>query len=224
VGCDSTTHQEEVIRLGREAMQRQRRRFADWMLIAAAIDAGQTEIMRQLHLNKPHGGRYEKAMAAWLVANGFKEINKGTRWRTLECLRNRVEIETWLAGLTDGDRFKLNHPDTVLRKWKKKTNVPDPNKTQKISPKAKLKESIARLDEENHRLKQEIARGGGDLWTPDDKPEDIARVMVEKLSPTKAEKVARAIIKMLKARSSNESESDTPRKIPIRYEDITRGW
>src|SRR5947209_20463825 len=89
---------------------------------------------------------------------------------------------------------------------------------------AKLKESIARLDEENHRLKQEIARGGGDLWTPDDKPEHIARVMAEKLSPTKPEKVARAIIKMLKARSSNESESDTPRKIPIRYEDITRGW
>jgi hypothetical protein len=106
---------DEIVRRGQEAMERQRRRFEDWLLIAEALDVGRAQIMRDVHTNTPTGKRYEKAMGGWLTANGFREINKATRSQLLECLRYRAAIEKWRSTLTDSDRFKFNHPDTVLR-------------------------------------------------------------------------------------------------------------
>ena len=60
-----------------------------------------------------------------------------------------------------------------------------------------------------HRAQEEIKRGGGDLWTKDDRPEDIARIMLTKLSRAKAERVARAMLAALKpARRDPAREAD----------------
>lgn len=152
-------HQEKV-RLGQEAMARQRRGWEDWLTIGEAFEVGRAEVMREIKTNETVGRRYEKAMQGWLIANGFTEIDKGTRSRLLECLKHRTEIERWRSVLTSSEQFRYNHPNTVLRKWKAATAVPDPNATPRISPFTKLKESIALLDEENHRLRREIERGG----------------------------------------------------------------
>jgi hypothetical protein len=74
--------------------------------------------MRAAHTNEPKGKHYERAVAEWLKAHSFDEINKGTRARLLECLQHRKQIETWRTLLTKPERFRFNHPDTVLRKWK----------------------------------------------------------------------------------------------------------
>jgi hypothetical protein len=96
-------------------------------------------------------------MAEWLRARSFHLIDKGTRNRLLDCLKHRAEIEKWRATLTDGERFRFNHPDAVLRKWKTKTVVPDPNAPpKKPSPMAKLKAEVVRLEEDNHRMRREI--------------------------------------------------------------------
>jgi hypothetical protein len=160
------------------------------------------EVMRDLHTNQPTGRRYEKAMGEWLVANGFKDIDKGARCRLLECLRHREQIDRWRALLTDSERFKLNHPDAVLRKWKAATAIPDPNATPKPSPYAQLKDAHAELIEENHRLQHRIEAADGDLWKPTDTAADIADVMVATLSPTKAERTAREILKRIKGRNA----------------------
>ncbi len=139
-------------------------------------------------------------MAEWLVANGFKEIDKGVRSRLLECLQNRTEIDQWLSRLTDSERFRFNHPTTVLRRWKGSAVVPDPNATPKPSPYAQLKDAHAQLIEENHRLQHRIEAADGDLWKPSDTAVDIAEVMVATLSPTKAERTAREILKRIKER------------------------
>jgi hypothetical protein len=132
-------------------------------------------------------------------------IDKAARKRALECREHRAEIEKWRATLTDGDRFRFNHPDTVLRKWKAATVVPDPNAVKKKpSAVAKLTESVVRLEEENHRMRNEIERGGGDLWNKDDRPEDIADIMVAKLTANKAERVARAMLAKLKDKKKTE--------------------
>jgi len=190
------------VRLGQEAMARQRRRWDDFMIIAEALDVGRTEVMRDLHTNQPTGRRYEKAMGEWLVANGFKDIDKGARCRLLECLRVREQIERWRALLTDSERFKLNHPDAVLRKWKAATATPGPNATPKASQYTKLKDAHAQLIEENHRLQQRFETADGDLWRPTDTAADIANVMVNTLSPAKAERTAREILKRLKERTA----------------------
>jgi hypothetical protein len=66
---------------------------------------------------------------------------------------------------------------------------------------AKLKAANVELQEKLHRAEREIARGGGDLWDVTDKPIDIAAIMVAKLSPTKAEMVARMIRHLLKEKT-----------------------
>jgi hypothetical protein len=188
----------EIVRLGQEAMARKRRAWADWLAIAEALQAGRAEVMRALPTNEPRGRRYEKAMADWLIANSFKEIDKGARKRLFDCLEHRTEIEKWRARLTDAERFKFNHPDTVLRKWKASTVVPDSNAPPKVSPYQKLQADHMALIEERDRYKREVERNGGDLWTPEDTPKAIAKIMLGKLSKSKAEKVAREILKALK--------------------------
>jgi hypothetical protein len=194
---------DEIVRRGQEALKRVRQSFDDWMDIAQALEVGRSEVMAATHTNQPTGKRYTKAMTEWLLDRGFHVIDACTRSHALECFKHRAEIEKWRVSLTEGQRFKLNHPTTVLRKWRAATVVPDPNaKPKPPSVVAKLKASVASLEEENHRMRAEIARGGGDLWTKDDRPEDIADIMLTKLSSTKAMKVARAIIAKLKERKA----------------------
>jgi hypothetical protein len=187
----------EIVRLGQEAMARKRRVYDDWLAIAEALEVSRTDVMRALHTNQAHGRRYEKAMGEWLIANGFREINKSTRSRLLECLKHKVEIQAWRSRLTDAERFKVNHPDTVLRKWKAATVVPDLHAPPRVSPVQKLKDSVVTLQEQNDRMRREIERGGGDLWNAEDRAQDIAKVIFGKLSKSKAERVARAILKMV---------------------------
>jgi hypothetical protein len=194
------------VRLGQEAMARQGRRWEDFMIIAEALEVGRTEVMRDLHTNQPTGRRYEKAMCEWLMANGFKDIDKGTRCRLLECLRHREQIERWRARLTDSERFKLNHPDANLRKWKAATAIPDRNATPKASPYAKLKDAHAQLIEEHHCLQQKIKTADGDLWKSTDTAADIAKVMVATLSLEKAERTAREILRKIKERKAEPRE------------------
>jgi hypothetical protein len=154
--------------------------------------------MRSLHTNEPAGRRFEKAMGNWLIANQFKEIDKGTLSRLLECLKHIAEIEKWRSLLTDSERWRFNHPDTVLRKWKASTVVPDPNAAAKpSSPMQKLKDALVVAVEERDRYKRKVELGG-DLFAPTDRPRDIAKLILSKLSKPKAEKVAREILAALK--------------------------
>ncbi len=179
-------------------MARRRRAFEDWVAIAKAISVGRAEVMRELHTNEPRGKRYEKAFGNWLVANSFKEIDKGARSRLLDCLKHIAEIEKWRAGLTDSERWKFNHPDSVLKKWKASTAVPGPDTEPKLTLRQKLETELANVIEERDRYKREYERGGGDLWSPEDRPRDIAKIILAKLTKAKAEKVAREILSALK--------------------------
>lgn len=132
---------DEIVRRGQEALQRLSRSYDDWMDIAEALAVGRAEVMTAIYTNKPTGKRYAKAMGEWLLARSFHRINEGTRKRLLDCLKHRVEIEKWRATVTEGERFSFNHPDTVLRKWKTATAVPDPNAPPRTSVMAKLKEA-----------------------------------------------------------------------------------
>jgi acyl-CoA synthetase (NDP forming) len=183
-------------------MERKRRSYEDWLLIAGALQVGRTEVMQAVHTNKPTGGRYERAMGEWLLARSFHLIDKCTRNHLLECLQHRAEIAKWRANLTEAERFKFNHLTTVLRKWKGSTVVPDPNAKPKPSLFAQTKDALVRALEENHRLQEKIKTADGDLWKSADTASDIAGVMIAALSPAKAERTAREILKKLKERKA----------------------
>jgi hypothetical protein len=198
-GLGQSNPSSETIRLGQAAMTRLARSWDDWMLVAAALDVGRTEAMRTAHTNQPVGKRYEREMARWLSANGFALIDKGDRSRLLDCLEHRDKIERWRAGLTSNQRAKLNHPSAVLRKWRKSiaATVPDAE-PKRLSPHAKNKEIIIGLEEENHRLRREVERGGGDLFSLEDTNRDVAKVLVAKFGPARWQKVVREAAKLIK--------------------------
>jgi hypothetical protein len=171
--------------------------WEDWKKVGQAHVIGRTKAMREAHVNRPIGRRYSAAFATWQKECGF-ETDKGDRARLFEVMGRLGEIEEWRRKLTAPERLRLNHPTSVLRKWK--DAVSEPNRPPQTSPIAKLKLSVTSLEEQNARLRREVERGGGDLWAAEDRPQDIARVIVAKLSKSKAEIVARAILKQLKTK------------------------
>ena len=133
--------------------------------------------MIEAGVNQPIGRRYNEAFGAWQREFGFENLDSGDRARLFEVMGHLAKIETWLATLTTSERLRLNHPTTVLRKWKGSTVVPDPNARPKPSPEAKLKDAHAQLIKENHRLQHRIEAADGDLWKATDTASDIAGVM-----------------------------------------------
>jgi hypothetical protein len=203
VELDCPTLAEQVpdaaVRQGQEAWRRLRENstWEDWKRVGRAHVVGRAAAMRHGHVNKPKGRSYNAVFSAWQKKFGFADFDKGDRARLFDVMDHLTEIEDWLGKLPPTERLRLNHPTSVWRRWKAATKAataaPD-----KVSSVQKLKNSIIALEEENTRMKREIARGGGDLWTPEDRPQDIAKIMLTKLARSKAEKVAREILKMVK--------------------------
>jgi hypothetical protein len=188
-----------AIRCGQEAWARLKKgsTFEDWKQVGFAHVVGRTLAMRQAHVNKPEGKRYNAAFGQWQKLFGFDDLDKGDRSRLFEMMEHLAEIEAWRATLTVSQRLDLNHPTSVVRKWKTATATRKPGLEPRLSPYKKLETDHRALIEERDRMKREIERGGGDLWSKDDRPQDIARVILGKLSKTKAKTVAREILKLV---------------------------
>jgi hypothetical protein len=161
--------------------------WKDWKAVGAAHVVGRTEAMRDAHTNKPEGRGYCAAFSAWARKYGF-DLDKGDRARLFNVIDHLAEIESWLAKLTPTERLRFNHPNTIWRRWKAATAEP---KEQKVSHQQKVRDELIRLQEENDRMRREIDSGGGDLWTPQDTPKNIAQIMINKLGISKWKKVVR---------------------------------
>jgi hypothetical protein len=186
--------EQAAIREGREAWRRVCTSWDDWKKVGAAFVIGRTTAMRDAHTNVPKGRGYNAALRAWQKKHGFEGLDDtGDQTRLFRCMEHLAEIEPWLAK-PENKKLRLNHPSAIWRRWQAslKPQVPDGEKP--LSHLEKLNNSIAALQEENDRL----MRAGGDLWTPEDRPKDIARIIVGKLSKAKAEKVAREILAALR--------------------------
>jgi hypothetical protein len=122
----------------------------------------------------------------------------GDQTRLFRCMENLEAIERWLAQRSEIEQSRLNHPSTIWRRWQASLKPPVSDDERKSSPVQKLKDTIVDLQEQNDRMRHEIERGGGDLWCPEDRPKDIAKIICAKLTKAKAEKVAREILAALK--------------------------
>jgi hypothetical protein len=174
---------DEEVRRGQEAWSRLKKdpSWADWISVGKAHLKGRQAAMREACTNKPTGRRYNQIFGEWLTRYGFDGIDSGDRRRLFEVMERLDGIETWLATLPTGNRLRLNHPTSVLRKWRACTQIPTQSK--KPSAFAQMKASVVHLSEENERLKQEIKRGGGDLWNADDRSVEPEREAAEPAEP-----------------------------------------
>ncbi len=215
--CPTYHPDEAVVRAGQEAWCRLRSNatWDDWKQVGKAHLIGRHKAMIEAGVNQPIGRRYNEAFGTWQREFGFENLDKGDRARLFEVMGHLAKIEAWLATLTTSERLRLNHPTTVMRKWKGSTVAPDPNAAPKLSPYAQLREAHVQLIEKHHHLEREIeAGGGGDLWTLRDTADDIANVMVRKLPTNKAERVARAMLAKLKEQKTSEEIAKSEGAMP----------
>jgi hypothetical protein len=126
-----------------------------------------------------------------------RQFNKVTITRLLQVMEREREVIEWhQQELTPTQQIAWASPDAIIRHCPIFAKPKDPDKSP--SSFEKLKQVNIELQERLHRAEEEIKRGGGDLWTKDDRPEDIANIMISKLSRDKAERVARAMLETLK--------------------------
>jgi hypothetical protein len=174
---------DEIVRFGVEAAERLTagHHYADWIKVGRAVVVGRTEAMREAHVNRPEGRGYAAALHRWLVHTGLVRVigDTGARSRLLDLVDHHDQVEAWRKTLPSNKQLELNHPNTIWRHWKRSTVVPAPNKQPKPSPVAKLKESVAILEEENQRLK---GLNGGNAFTSKDRPADVVRILVSTFS------------------------------------------
>lgn len=155
---------EEIIRRGLEAFQRQQSAkhalqngWQDWLTVAEVLVVGRTTAMTMAGTDEPRGSRYNKAIDMWLVGNGFKDLPKDMRSKLLKCWEYRDEIEKWRSSLTEQERLRCNHPNTVIRKFESR-NAKLPEKKPKKPTVAKLEESVQRLEDENFTFRRHVEK------------------------------------------------------------------
>jgi hypothetical protein len=194
--------EQAAIREGREAWRRVCTSWSDWKKVGAAFVIDRNTAMRDAYTNVPKGRGYNAAFRAWQKKHGFEGLDDtGDQTRLFRCMEHLAEIELWLAK-PENKRLRLNHPSAIWRRWHASLKPPVPDGEKPPSHVQKLNDSIVALQKENDRMRREIERGGGDLWTPQSTPKQIAQIMVGKLTKSKAERVAREILAALREATS----------------------
>lgn len=187
---DDASAAEIAVRNGREAWNRIKRgqTWADWVAAGRALVIGRDEAMRAAHTNEAKGRRYNEAFSQWLAHHEFADMDGADRSRLFDCMAKLGEITNWRDTLTVNQRNKWNHPATVWAHFRRPAQRDD-----RKSAFALLKESVARLEEENRSLRERQ----GNLWSPNDKEDDIVRVLFEEfrtqMAPEKCERIARKL-------------------------------
>ena len=164
---------EEALEEGRAAWRNLRlfdKTWNNWTAVGVALVIGRTECMREAGVNEPRGRGYNKLFSRWLRMQGFAEIDAAARSRLLDCMDHRAEIEMFRANLSLDVRLRLNHPNTVWRRWKKSHIMEEKNNKKK---------SADEIDAATERLHHQVdviecMTGGSAALMFDMSPEYIA--------------------------------------------------
>jgi hypothetical protein len=186
-----------------EAFERIRtgQHWRDWTMIAQGFEVGRNRAMREAYTNEPMGKRYNEAFKRWMDARPWaRAIDKATRNHLLWVADNLVEIERWRETLAGNVRDRMNHPSVVKRNYERAMLTAEAEAAGEAvkSPMAQLKEALIESETERDKWKRRAEEGGSLFDLRRDTPEQIARVLVENVTPSRAEKIAQAIRAELK--------------------------
>ncbi len=102
---------------------------------------------------RDRGGNRNHLFSSWLKKHGFGGIDKAALSTLRACMENRDAIEQWRQNIGAAAAARLNHPQTVMRKWRAATAA-GPKK-----PRRTLKEEVAALQAEVDELRDTLASG-----------------------------------------------------------------
>ena len=211
------TDMDKVFRQGMEAWERLKKEesWEDWLKVGHTHAAGREQAMRKAGTNQPQGRAYNTIFGKWLGEYKFDDMDKGDRSRLFAVMDNLPDIEAWRKTLTQTERLRLNHPSSVLRKWKKETQTPDEDK-----PKRKTQREVnIELDEENYGLKEHIKDIEGSREELKSENETL-EARIKELSEENVQYLNRAIeaearVKELEAKESEEAVKNLTATIDI---------
>jgi hypothetical protein len=108
-----------TVEAGRAAWQRIKEgaqtSFESWLAIGRALLIARRECMARAKCNSPYGKGYAKEMRAWLDSNGLGDVENKERQGALYMVEHQADIEAWRDGLSDEQRRRCNHPNTILK-------------------------------------------------------------------------------------------------------------
>jgi hypothetical protein len=141
---------------------------------------------------------------------GNRFFNKTQVSKLLRAMENLEAVEKWRATLTEKDRIRWASPDAIIRHCPVFNPPPAADAARKPSAYAKLEQTNDDLARELDAAKAHIAEleaaqpDQGSLFNLDlknDKPDIIAEAIIGNVDLGRAEKIARAILKAVKAKS-----------------------
>jgi hypothetical protein len=110
----------EIYEQSRQAYERvkQRRDFADWLIIGEGLLAMRQEAFATTQVSETISGRYRREFTKILRREKLDDIAKIVRTELLNIMEHLDEINEWLMSLPDYERVKLNYPTHVWRRYK----------------------------------------------------------------------------------------------------------
>jgi hypothetical protein len=185
----------EIFENARQAIMTLKKTFEMWMVIGKAVQ-------RARKIADDRGGR--QTFQRLLEQQGLAKIvsQKSTWTRLLQIMDNLAEVVAWHETLTDKQKIEWAAPTTVFKHCPvfNKPAKTDEERAANPSPMAKVKEANVALNEENAKLKRDLARRqDGDRFKASDTARNIAVVLMDmfSFSPRKAEEIIREWKKLI---------------------------
>ena len=162
---------DRVCRQGQEAWKnlQNEQNYNDWIKVGEALQIGRTQAMAEAGVNTPSGKGYNIAFGKWLKKYQLDTMDSGDRTRLFDIMANKVPIEEWRSTLPLTERLKLNHPNSIWRKWKAREQAKkpkDPNKPTLTDVNIQLQEQLDASKREIEGLKAHAAELEAARTTP----------------------------------------------------------
>ena len=204
-------YEQKLEREADEALERIQRgqTWLDWRKVAELFAHGRKLAMLRGHANKPEGKGYNLCFSGWLDAHPkLRSIDKATRNHAMQCIDNIEAIEAWRATLAENQRQTINHPTTVLRRWKAadRETAGGDAAPKKQTEREALREANAELEGEVAKLKRKIEQSGENLFSLSDTAKNIAMTLAGNLSTGKLGELAKELTNELTKKRKLEAE------------------
>jgi hypothetical protein len=136
-----TPDQREVVRRSDEAFIQVRQTWAGWKSVGAGLAVLRDLAMRETGCNNIMSKRYKNRFHELLEHRAYRseKMNATTRKALLKCAELSPELDQWHDHLDDDRRFRLNHPERVLRAFREsQTRKPASGQSRRVHLEAEL--------------------------------------------------------------------------------------
>jgi hypothetical protein len=181
--------------------------WADWMKVGELFCHGRKQAMLHAHTNRPEGKGYNLLFSGWMDAHPkLRTVDKATRNHAMQCFDNLASITEWRATLAFNQLQAINHPSTVLRRWRKEQAGEGEKAAKKASAKEELNEKVAVLEADNKKLRDKLDKGGENIFALSDTAPQIAMALAGNLSMSKLTDLHKALGAELAKKRKFEAE------------------